>query len=44
MSSKKLINTRKKPPEAILGAWKVDAKGIIVGAFIPNPNYRQKGN
>lgn len=30
------------PPEAILGAWKVDAKGNIVGDFIPNPNYTPK--
>ena len=28
------------PPEAIVGAWKVDSSGNIVGAFIPNPNYR----
>jgi hypothetical protein len=27
------------PPEAIKGAWKVDAKGAIEGEFIPNPNY-----
>jgi hypothetical protein len=27
------------PPEAIIGAWKVDASGKIVGGFIPNPNY-----
>jgi hypothetical protein len=28
------------PPEAIVGAWRVDADGNIVGEFIPNPNYR----
>ena len=27
------------PPQAIKGAWKVDENGIIVGEFIPNPNY-----
>ena len=27
------------PPEAIVGAWKVDANGEIVGNFIRNPNY-----
>jgi len=27
------------PPQAILGAWKVNEKGIITGNFIPNPNY-----
>jgi hypothetical protein len=29
------------PPEAIVGAWKVDEHGIIVGSFIPNPNFRR---
>jgi hypothetical protein len=29
------------PPECIVGAWKVDASGMIVGDFIPNPNYRK---
>jgi hypothetical protein len=28
------------PPQAIRGAWKVDANGIIIGDFIPNPNYK----
>ena len=28
------------PPEAIIGAWKVDGDGNIVGELIPNPNYR----
>jgi hypothetical protein len=27
------------PPEAIAGAWKVDAEGRIYGDFIPNPNF-----
>jgi hypothetical protein len=27
------------PPEAIKGAYKVDAAGEITGEFIPNPNY-----
>jgi len=27
------------PPEAIVGAWKVDQSGKIVGAFIANPKY-----
>lgn len=27
------------PPTAIIGAWKVDANGQIVGEFIHNPNY-----
>lgn len=27
------------PPQAIVGAWKVDAQGEIVGEFISNPNY-----
>ncbi|MDR3712339.1 MAG: hypothetical protein P4L51_05950 [Puia sp.] len=31
------------PPQAIRGAWKVDANGIIVGDFIPNPNYTGSG-
>jgi hypothetical protein len=29
------------PPEAIVGAWKVDAAGNPVGEFIPNPKYRR---
>lgn len=29
-------------PEAIVGAWKVDENGNIVGGFIPNPNYIPK--
>jgi hypothetical protein len=27
------------PPAAIIGAWKVDAAGEIVGDFIPNPKH-----
>lgn len=32
------------PPEAIVGAWKVNAAGEIEGDFIPNPRYRPKQN
>jgi len=27
------------PPEAIVGAWKGDPQGNIIGSFIPNPRY-----
>ncbi len=27
------------PKEAIVGAWKVDASGKIVGEFMPNPTH-----
>ena len=27
------------PPEAIVGAWKVNEHGIISGDFVPNPKY-----
>lgn len=27
------------PPEAIVGAWKVDGEGRIVGEFLPNANF-----
>jgi len=30
------------PPEAIVGAWKVDADGNISGDFINNKNYDPK--
>jgi hypothetical protein len=30
------------PPEAIVGAWKVNAAGVVEGDFIPNPYYRPK--
>jgi len=29
------------PPEAIVGAWKVDDLGKIVGEFIPNPKFKK---
>jgi hypothetical protein len=29
------------PPDAIVGAWKVDGEGEIVGEFIANPNYQR---
>ena len=28
------------PPEAIVGAWKVDENGVLTGEFISNPNHR----
>lgn len=28
------------PPEAIIGAWKVDESGKISGDFIRNPKYK----
>lgn len=28
------------PPEAIIGAWKVDAAGNVAGEFLRNPNYK----
>jgi hypothetical protein len=27
------------PPEFILGAWAVDARGELTGEFVPNPGY-----
>lgn len=30
------------PPEAIVGAWKVDANGNLAGEFIPNPKYQPR--
>jgi hypothetical protein len=30
------------PPEAIMGAWKVNEAGNIVADFIPNGNYKTK--
>lgn len=30
------------PPEAVIGAWKVDQTGQIEGSFMPNPNYNPK--
>jgi hypothetical protein len=32
------------PKQAIKGAWKVNEKGIIIGDFIPNPNYIDRSN
>lgn len=32
-------STERVPPQAIRGAWKVDANGNITGEFKPNPNY-----
>lgn len=29
------------PPEAIVGAWKVDSAGNLTGTFLDNPNYRK---
>lgn len=29
------------PPEAIVGAWKVDAHGQLTGEFVANPKYQQ---
>jgi len=31
--------TDRVPPEAIVGAWKVDSDGNISGGFIENKNY-----
>lgn len=31
-------------PEYILGAYKVNSHGEIVGDFLPNPNYKKRGN
>jgi len=28
------------PPDAIVGAWKVDDHGRLTGEFTPNPNFR----
>jgi hypothetical protein len=30
------------PPEAVVGAWKVDASGNLTGEFIVNPKYQPK--
>jgi hypothetical protein len=40
----KYSNSEEIPATAILGAWKVNMHGIIEGAFIPNPNYRNHTN
>jgi hypothetical protein len=31
------------PPERIRGAWRVNARGVILGDFMPNPNFRDQG-
>ena len=31
------------PPNAILGAWRLDSNGEIIGDFISNPNYKKMG-
>ena len=28
------------PPEAVVGAWKVDDQGNLTGEFLSNPKYR----
>jgi hypothetical protein len=30
------------PPDRIVGCWKTDSEGNIIGEFIPNPNYRSR--
>lgn len=37
-------NDEEVPPQAIRGAWKVNSKGVIIGDFIPNPNYLDLSN
>ncbi|HEY6018973.1 MAG TPA: hypothetical protein VIY48_03500 [Candidatus Paceibacterota bacterium] len=32
--------TERVPPEAIVGAWKVDANGNLTGEFMPNPKFQ----
>jgi hypothetical protein len=27
------------PPEAVVGAWKVDDNGLLTGEFVSNPKY-----
>jgi hypothetical protein len=39
---KRYASSPNVPPEAIVGAWKVDSFGNIEGDFIPNPNYEPK--
>lgn len=29
------------PPQAVVGAWKVDEQGEIIGEFIPNANFKE---
>lgn len=35
----KYLKSQDVPPEAIVGAWKVDENGEIIGEFIPNSRY-----
>lgn len=35
--------TQAIPPEAIVGAWRVDATGAIIGPFMHNPKFRNGG-
>ncbi|QGH67833.1 hypothetical protein GHV42_02850 [Xanthomonas oryzae pv. oryzicola] len=32
--------TEHVPPEAVVGAWKVDADGNLTGEFMSNPKYQ----
>ncbi|WP_080934341.1 hypothetical protein [Xanthomonas albilineans] len=32
--------TEHVPPEALVGAWKVDANGNLTGEFMSNPQYK----
>ena len=32
--------TEHVPPEAVVGAWKVNANGNLTGEFMPNPKYK----
>ncbi len=34
--------TEAVPPEAIVGAWKVNASGNLTGDFIPNPKFKPR--
>jgi hypothetical protein len=34
--------TEHVPPTAIVGAWKVNEYGNLVGDFIPNPKYKPR--
>jgi hypothetical protein len=29
------------PPEAVVGAWRVDGNGVLTGEFVANPSYRK---
>lgn len=32
--------TEHVPPEAVVGAWKVNENGNLTGEFMPNPKYK----